>query len=161
MPAFPPETQPRDEIGPDHPCGAATLHWISRAGGLTQFGALIEVLAPGSRSAIKHWHAEEDEMVLVLDGTVTLIEGTTEIEMVPGTAATFRAGDPVGHCLENRTDRDTRCLIVGTRATRDRVTYPDHDRVLIREGDTPTWTTAAGQPATNPYRDPPTSGDTT
>ncbi|WP_431286740.1 4Fe-4S binding protein [Roseateles chitinivorans] len=35
----------------------------AKPGGLTQFGAFIEVLQPGCRSSIKHWHSAEDEMV--------------------------------------------------------------------------------------------------
>ena len=89
------------------PCGPHQTLWISEAGGLTQFGALIQVLPPGSRSSIKHWHSAEDEMIYVLEGHITLIEGETETLLKPGDAATFRAGDSTGHCLENRSDRAT------------------------------------------------------
>ena len=82
---------------------------ISEAGGLTQFGAFIQTLPPGSRSSILHWHAEEDEMVYVLEGEVIIVEGATETLLRPGDAATFRAGDPVGHSLENRSGAPTRC----------------------------------------------------
>ena len=37
--------------------------WISEVGELSQFGAFVEVLQPGSRSSIRHWHSAEDEMV--------------------------------------------------------------------------------------------------
>jgi uncharacterized cupin superfamily protein len=53
-------------------------HWISEAGGLTQFGACVEVLQPGSRLSIRHWHSAEDEFVYVLEGEVTAIEGMTK-----------------------------------------------------------------------------------
>lgn len=127
--------------------------WISEAGGLTQFGAFIEILQPGSRSSIKHWHSAEDEMVYVLEGEITLIEGSTETLLRPGDAATFRAGVPVGHYLENRSGNATRCLIVGTRASIDKITYPDHDRVCHRDRSLPDdiWMNSAGEPATNPY----------
>ena len=138
----------------DHPCGPRKTLWISEAGGLTQFGALIEILPPGSRSSIKHWHSAEDEMVYVLEGQVTVIEGETETLLHPGDAVTFRAGDPTGHFLENRSDAPTRCLVVGTRAPVDHITYPDHDRVCIRDRSLPDdiWTDGAGNPATSAYR---------
>ena len=144
------EEEPAD--GQDGP--KRTL-WISEAGGLTQFGASIEILQPGSRSSIKHWHSAEDEMVYVLDGEVTLIEGDTETLLRPGDAATFRAGEAVGHVLENRSPAETRCLVVGTRAPVDRITYPDHDRICHRDRSQPedVWTDTTGNPATNPYRD--------
>jgi len=127
--------------------------WISEAGGLTQFGAFIEVLQPGSRSSIKHWHSAEDEMVYVLEGEITLIEGDAETVLRPGDAATFQAGVPVGHCLENRSFHATRCLIVGTRSAVDTITYPDLDRVCHRDRSLPDdiWTNGAGEPVPSPY----------
>ena len=50
--------------------------WISEPGGITQFGAFVQVLQPGTRSSIKHWHSDEDEMVYVLEGVITLVEGS-------------------------------------------------------------------------------------
>jgi len=128
--------------------------WISEAGGLTQFGAFIEVLQPGSRSSIKHWHSAEDELVYVLEGDVTLVEGDAVSRLRAGDAATFKAGAAVGHFLENRGNAPTRCLIVGTRAPVDRITYPDHDRVCLRDRALPddVWTDLAGHPADSPYR---------
>ncbi len=128
--------------------------WISEAGGLTQFGAFIEVLAPGASSSIKHWHSAEDEMVYVLEGQVVLIEGDEEKVLRPGDAATFRAGMPVGHCLVNRGSVPSRCMVVGTRAPVDLITYPDHDRICHRDRALPDdiWTTQAGEPADSPYR---------
>lgn len=129
--------------------------WISEAGGLTQFGAFIEVLQPGSRSSIKHWHSAEDEMVYVLQGEITAVEGSEETLLGAGHAATFKAGAPIGHYLENRSTAATRCLVVGTRAPVDRITYPDHARVCLRDRSLPEdiWTDLAGHPATSPYRE--------
>ncbi|PZQ76822.1 MAG: cupin [Variovorax paradoxus] len=127
--------------------------WISETGGLTQFGALIEVLQPGCRSSIKHWHSDEDEMIYALVGEVTVVEGTRETVMRPGDVATFRAGVQVGHFLENRSSSPTRCLVVGTRAAVDRITYPEHDRICLRDRSQPEdiWTDTTGRPADSPY----------
>lgn len=96
MPVITPERMIVEDEAADSPLGRRRTLWISEAGGLTQFGALIEILEPGSRSSLKHWHSAEDEMVYVLDGEVTLIEGDAETLLRPGGAATFRAGDPLG-----------------------------------------------------------------
>lgn len=127
--------------------------WISEAGGLTQFGAFIEVLQPGCRSSLKHWHSAEDEMVYVLAGEITLVEGDREVVLRAGDAATFKAGVAVGHYLQNRSSAPTRCLVAGTRAPVDRITYPDHDRVCLRDRSLPDdlWTDSLGAPATSPY----------
>lgn len=132
--------------------GTTTL-WISEAGHLSQFGSFVEVLQPGAQSSIKHWHSAEDEMVYVLEGEVTLIEGDTETVLHPGDAATFRSGVAVGHTLQNRSAMPTKCLIVGTRAALDHITYADHDRVCIRDRSLADdiWTTLGGTPATSPY----------
>lgn len=128
--------------------------WISEAGGLTQFGAFIEVLQPNERSSLKHWHSAEDELVYVLEGEITLVEGAEEHVLRAGDAATFRAGVPVGHYLHNRSESPTRCFVVGTRATVDTITYPDHDRVCHRDRSlqADVWTDFAGKPAESAYR---------
>lgn len=128
--------------------------WISEPGGLTQFGAFVQVLAPGTRSSIKHWHTSEDELVYVLDGQLTVIEGEDEHVLDAGDAAAFPRGRPVGHYLCNRSAAPVTCLVVGTRAQTDRITYPDHDRVMHRDRSQPDdrWTDAAGNEAENPYR---------
>ena len=138
----------------DNVRGPVELLRYSDTGGLTQFGAYVEVLPPGSGSSIKHWHAGEDEMVYMLTGTATLIEGDSETDLNPGDAATFKAGVPAGHCLENRSDAPTSYLVIGTRSSGDVVTYPDDDRILRidRAARTFDWTTHAGDPASNPYQ---------
>ena len=39
---------------------------------LTQFGVNLVTLAPGAWSSQRHWHANEDEFIYVLQGEVTL-----------------------------------------------------------------------------------------
>lgn len=127
--------------------------WLTEPGRLTQFGAFIHVLQPGTRSSIKHWHSNEDELIFVLEGEVAVLEGTAESILQPGDAATFKAGDPVGHSLWNKSPNPTKVLVVGTRSQTDRITYPDHDRQLHRDRSQPedTWTDMQGRPASNPY----------
>ncbi len=124
--AIPPFTLEADT---SHPILVGTLGpfahaAIGDAAGLTQFGCHLERLPPGSRSSHRHWHETEDELVFVLEGEVILIE-ETETPLRPGEAAAWRAGDPVGHCLENRSLRDALYLVIGTRRMTDTVHYPD------------------------------------
>jgi uncharacterized cupin superfamily protein len=105
---------------------------LSDAGGLTQFGAFLETLPPGSRSSHKHWHEQEDELIYMLSGTATLHEGDTTAEMHPGDTATFKAGVALGHCLENRSDQNCTYLVVGTRSPNDVVHYADKDMRLTK-----------------------------
>lgn len=153
MPTFTPERFIAEESPADGCVEPNRTLWISEAGGLSQFGAFVEVLQPGSRSSIRHWHSDEDEMVYVLEGEITVVEGDTATRLSAGHAATFKAGVAVGHYLENRGPAATRCLVVGTRAAVDRITYPDHDRVCLRDRSLPDdiWTDCAGTPADSPY----------
>jgi len=59
----------------DAPCLARRKQAIGDAGGLTQFGAYIITLPPNSWSSQRHWHSAEDELVMILDGHPTLIDG--------------------------------------------------------------------------------------
>lgn len=154
MPIHCPDTVTRDESdGVNNPCGPYSALRFSDDGQLTQFGAFVEILPPGSKSSIKHWHAHEDEMIYVLEGEVLLHEGDALTPLRPGNAATFKAGVTMGHCLENTSAQDARYLVIGTRSTEEVVTYPDDDRRLARDRKAKTriWTDHAGQSASNPY----------
>lgn len=141
-------------------CGPFEAVLFSDSGGLTQFGAFLEILPPGSSSSIRHWHSDEDEMLYMLEGTLTVHEGAESYTLTPGEAATFRAGVPEGHYAENRSDAPVRYLVIGTRAMRDVVTYPDSDRVLRLRRDPESiavvervYTTLDGAAADSPYGD--------
>lgn len=108
---------------------------LSDPGGLTQFGAFIEELPPGSSSGRRHWHEAEDEMILMLAGEVILIEDS-ETPLRAGDVAAWPAGHPVGHRLDNRSEAPARYLVIGTRAPRDRIHYTDHDLITERDGAT-------------------------
>ena len=81
---------------------------LGQAGGLTQFGANLVILAPGARSSLRHWHRHEDEFVMVTDGECVLIEDAGETVMRPGDCAAFPAGVADGHCLVNRSGTEAR-----------------------------------------------------
>ncbi|MDJ0656536.1 MAG: cupin domain-containing protein [Xanthomonadales bacterium] len=94
---------------------------------LSQFGAHLETLQPGEESALRHWHSHSDEMVYLLEGELVLRSDDGDFPMTPGMVAGFKGGDPVAHHLLNRSDRQARFLVVGTRDQGDQVTYPDDD----------------------------------
>ncbi len=101
---------------------------LSDAGGLTQFGASIETLHPGKQSSQMHWHEAEDEFLLMLEGTLTVVEDGVEADIGPGDACVWKAGEKVAHCLRNHTDTPSTYLIVGTRnAAEDVCHYPGLD----------------------------------
>ena len=102
---------------------------LGDAGGLIQFGVNLTRLEPGSASAQRHWHENEDEFVFIVAGEAVLIEDDGETMLKPGDAATFKAGVQNGHHLVNQSDSDVVFLEVGTRVKRDTCQYPDIDMV--------------------------------
>jgi uncharacterized cupin superfamily protein len=119
---------------------------LGNAIGLTQFGVNICILKPGAQSSQRHWHANEDEFVYVLDGEVVLKEDGGETALKKGDAAGWKAGAPTGHTIINRTQRDALVLEVGARdPTGDKVTYPDIDMLFFRDGDQRRYTRKSGE----------------
>ena len=105
------------------------LH-LSDEGGLTQFGAHIHTLQPGSRSSDRHWHEEEDEFLYVVSGEATVIEDDGAHTLRPGDAACWPAGVANAHQVVNRLGTPCSYLILGSRAIPDVVHYPDRGDVL-------------------------------
>lgn len=103
---------------------------LGDAGGLTQFGANLIILAPGAKSSLRHWHTHEDEFVMMVSGTCMLVQDAGETEMQPGDCAAFPAGVEDGHCFVNHTDTEARFLVVGTRAPRELGVYSDIDMMV-------------------------------
>jgi uncharacterized cupin superfamily protein len=109
---------------------------FSDTGGLTQFGAFVEVLQPGARSSDRHWHEQEDEFLYMLSGTATLIEDEGTYPLHAGDSACWPAGVANGHHVVNTSDAPCSFLIVGTRKADDVVHYSEIDKILIRENGT-------------------------
>ncbi|MEL7000193.1 MAG: cupin domain-containing protein [Pseudomonadota bacterium] len=101
--------------------------WKTRLGdpiGLTQMGVGEVELEPGSATGLLHYHHGADEMIYVLEGEVTLVEeGGVEEVLRAGDAAGWKAGDVVGHTIENRSDKPARLLEIGTRPSEDTAIY--------------------------------------
>lgn len=118
---------------------------LGDAVGLSQFGVHLERLPPGSRSSHRHWHETEDEFVYLISGELVLIEDE-ETVLRAGEAAGWKAGQPVGHCFENRACDDAVILVVGTRSSEGTVHYPDHDVTLRHKDGDRTYTRLDGSP---------------
>ena len=94
---------------------------------LQNFGVNLTRLAPGSESALRHFHGKQDEFVYILEGTPMLITNSGEQELKPGMCAGFRAGTGDAHHLVNRSSSDVLYLEIGDRSAGESVAYPDDD----------------------------------
>jgi uncharacterized cupin superfamily protein len=115
----------------DEPVAARERRPLVSAAGLTEFGVNMLTLRPGVWSSQRHWHSHEDEFVFVVSGEIVLVTDGGEEILRAGECAAFRAGDPDGHHLINRSEADAVVLEIGNNdPARDRTVYSDIDMIL-------------------------------
>ncbi|MGE5266671.1 MAG: cupin domain-containing protein [Deltaproteobacteria bacterium] len=114
--------------------------------GLTQFGINLTTLEPGAQSSHRHWHAKEDEAIVVLEGVLTLITDEGERELMAGMIAGFPAGVPNGHHLVNRSRQPATYVEIGTRASEDDVVYSDVDLKAKKRAGVFSFARKTGEP---------------
>ena len=112
----------------DEPCRQRFRQRLGDAAGLSQFGVNMTRLPPGCWSSQRHWHSGEDEFVFVVEGEVVLVTDSGEEVLRAGDCAGFKAGEPDGHHLQNRSTSDAVVLEIGARRVDDDdVFYPGID----------------------------------
>jgi len=128
---------PTNRTGYPPPFDAAVQgRWYRRlapASGLTEFGVSHVVLKPGAWSSQRHWHAGEDEFLVMISGEAVLVDDAGEHVLRPGDCAAFPKNDRNGHHLQNRSEADCAFVVVsaGEQAGGD---YPDIDMRFTPEG---------------------------
>ena len=119
----------------DEPCRGSEIRNVAKANGLSDFNANYVSLPPGCQSSQRHWHENEDELVVVLTGTVVLIDEHGRHEMRAGEVATFPKGDGNGHMMVNESAATCVLLAIG-RPQASKIHYSDIDLI---------WTPQDGQ----------------
>jgi uncharacterized cupin superfamily protein len=122
---------------PDHLADVVQGRWyrrLSPACGLTDFGASHVVLKPGAWSAQRHWHENEDELLVIVSGSAVLVDDAGRTPLHPGDVAAFPKNDGNGHCLINDSDADCVFVVVG-RSVNGPCHYPDVDMQEYGAGD--------------------------
>ena len=117
----------------DAPVQGRWYRRLAPASGLIEMGASHVVLKPGAWSSQRHWHQDEDELVVMLAGEAVLVEEGGETVLRAGDVAAFAKGVRDGHHLQNRSEAD--CVFVaisdGVRGSGD---YPDIDMCFSDAG---------------------------
>jgi len=106
---------------------------IAPAAGLTEMGASHVTLNPGAWSSQRHWHDDEDEMVIMLSGRAVLVEDDGERELGTGDVAAWPKGSTNGHHLVNRSD-DPCTFIAISAGPHGTGGYSDIDMVWTSDG---------------------------
>jgi uncharacterized cupin superfamily protein len=104
---------------------------LGNALGLENFGVNLVRLEPGSESALRHWHSQQDEFVWVLEGELTLVTDAGPQVLTAGMCAGFPKGKADGHHFVNRSGTDAWYLEIGDRSPGDTSRYPDEDLAAV------------------------------
>ena len=78
--------------------------------GLTEFDASHVVLKPGAWSSQRHWHDDEDELLVMIAGEAVLVEDAGRTVLGPGDVCAWPKGVKNGHQLINESDAD--CVFI-------------------------------------------------
>ena len=99
-------------------------------------------VAPGASTFPLHVHHANEELVVVLAGSLVLRDLEGERELHPGDVVACLAGKQGGHRLDNRSDSPATVLIVSTMHSPEVNEFPDSGIVWAR-------TSAPGAAATS------------
>jgi uncharacterized cupin superfamily protein len=97
--------------------------------GAVGWGGTIYELGPGERICPYHWHAAEEEWLVVLTGAPTLREPDGEQALRPWDVAVFRRGPGGAHEVRNDTADTATVLMLSTLANPEICVYPDSGKI--------------------------------
>lgn len=97
-----------------------------------RLGVRLEELAPGGSSSVHHFHTAEEEHVIVLEGTATLMLDSGNVALKRGDHVCFVAGSNEAHHIENTSGQSFRFLVFGERNPNDVVVYPEHQVMVVK-----------------------------
>jgi uncharacterized cupin superfamily protein len=104
---------------------------LKRGHGRRSVGPALYELDPGAVGSPLHVHHANEELLLVLAGTLSL-RGPDGTQLLPaGAVVAFPRGHAGAHSLVNRSDAPVRYLVVSTTNRPDVVEYPDTAATLV------------------------------
>jgi uncharacterized cupin superfamily protein len=104
---------------------------VGAQAGARELAANLYELAPGAVGAPLHVHHANEELLLVLSGTLTLRTPEETQLLSAGAVIAFPRGHAGAHSLVNRSDAPIRYLVVSTTNCPDVVEYPDTGATLV------------------------------
>lgn len=107
---------------------------LAPAGGLTEMGASHVVLKPGAWSSQRHWHDDEDELLVMLTGEAVLVEDSGRTVLRPGDVCAWAKGVTDGHHLINESDADCTFIAVSAGNPDGSGAYSDIDMQFGEDG---------------------------
>ena len=117
-----------------------TAEWrrarLGEEAGSEHLGLSLYELAPG-QAMVFHYHVQREELLIVLNGRLSLRTGEGWEELPEGEIAAFPRGETGAHGYENRTDTPVRVLMVSEMNAPNISVYPDTNEVGIFDAPQP------------------------
>jgi uncharacterized cupin superfamily protein len=114
---------------------------IAPAAGLSDFAASHCVLQPGAWSSQRHWHDDEDELLVMISGEAVLVEDGGRTTLRAGDIAVWPKGLSDGHHLINESQADCVFVVISGGPNRRRNDppagggYSDIDMMFTGDGE--------------------------
>jgi uncharacterized cupin superfamily protein len=107
---------------------------LGAAAGAERLGLTLYEVPPGLAMHF-HFHANREELLIVLDGTLTLRTNAGSEEVAPGSVVAFPTGEHGSHGYENNTDTPVRLLMISEQTLPNVTVYPDTNEIGIFDAD--------------------------
>ena len=133
--------EPELESVDDPPGYVAHGAEIARQADARNLGASLYLLESGNSVCPYHWHAANEELLIVLAGRPTLRTPAGERDVAAGDVVAFPIGEEGAHKVTNRSDATVSVLIASEMNEPEVAVYPDSGKVMARQQ-------APGTPAT-------------
>src|SRR5436305_726790 len=124
--------------------GAVRATRIAAAAGSRDLGCALYELQPGGQAAPYHAHHGNEELLIVLDGTLELRTPAGRRKVSRGDVVAFPTGPEGAHRLRNASDRSARYLMVSTMRFPEIAEQLDTGTVLALKGPADGWSFPAG-----------------
>jgi uncharacterized cupin superfamily protein len=106
---------------------------VGKDAGAERLGASLYEVPPGNSLCPYHWHAGNEEMLIVLGGRPTLRTPEGERELAEGEVVAFPVGEQGAHKVTNNGAESARVLVVSEMNEPEVCGYPDSGKVMARQ----------------------------
>jgi uncharacterized cupin superfamily protein len=117
----------------DHPGFHARRARLGRQAGAERIGVSLWEVPAGQAAYPYHYHLTEEELVIVLEGRLSLRTADGWRELEEGEVVAFGRGEKSAHQIVNRTEETVRFLAFSNTGEPDVVAYPDSGKIGPRE----------------------------
>ena len=128
----------------------ANFGFIGRALGTNKIGINVTIVPPGKAAWPRHFHYNNDEMFLMLEGQGTLHYGDDDFPLKALDVINIAAGTGIPFQIENTGDVELRYLAFSTLDPADVFVYPDSNKIGVMSLAAPLRDLAAQESANLP-----------